>query len=136
MSSLVTNGEAAGLERAALAMLRTLGAGKASLLVPQPVAATEQTGLGLTVPLVNEVEIEPVLLQATPNGQKLLARMTRGTVGKALNGAGAIDTSEIATKQALETAMLRAGGTEYRVVAVTVKWFGGAEVLYELEIEA
>ena len=57
-------------------------------------------------------------------------------MGKALNGAGAIDTSEIATKQALETAMLRAGGTEYRIVAVTVKWFGGAELLYELEIEA
>ena len=32
--------------------------------------------------------------------------------------------------------MLRAGGTEYRIVSVTVKWFGGAELLYELEIEA
>ena len=78
MSGLVTNGEATGLdqglERAALAMLRTLGAGKASLLVPQPVTANEQTGLGLTVPLVNEVEMEPVLLQAKPNGQTLFAR--------------------------------------------------------------
>jgi hypothetical protein len=130
------SGEAAGLERAALAMLRTLGAGGACLLVPQPVTATEQSGLGLIVPLVNEVELEPVLLQATPNGKTLLARMTKGTVQKALSGAGAIDTSEIATKQALETAMLRAGGTEYRIVAVTVKWFGGRELLYELEIEA
>jgi hypothetical protein len=128
--------EAAGLERAALAMLRTLGAGRASLLVPQPVTATEQSGLGLIVPLVNEVEMEPVLLQAMPNGKTLLARMTQGTVQKALSSAGAIDTGEIATKQALETAMLRAGGTEYRIVTVTVKWFGGSELLYELEIEA
>ncbi len=130
------SGEAVGLERAALAMLRTLGAGSACLLVPQPITATEQTGLGLIVPLVNEVEMEPVLLQATANGKTLLARMTQGTVQKALSGAGAIDTGEIAAKQALETAMLRAGGTEYRIVAVTVKWFGGAELLYELEIEA
>jgi hypothetical protein len=127
---------AAGLERAALAMLRTLGAGKACLLVPQPVTATEQTGLGLVVPLVNEVEMEPVLLQATVNGETLLARMTQGTVRKALSSAGAIDTGELATKQALESAMLRAGGTEYRIVTVTVKWFGGSELLYELEIEA
>ena len=40
--------EAAGLERAALAMLRTLGAGRAALLLPQPVTANAQTGLGLT----------------------------------------------------------------------------------------
>jgi hypothetical protein len=136
MSGFVTNGEAAGLEQAALAMLRTLGAGKASLLVPQPVTASEQTGLGLLVPLVNEVEMEPVLLQATANGKTHFARMTRGTVRKALSIAGAIDTGEIATEQALETAMLRAGGTEYRIVSVMVKWFGGAELLYELEIEA
>jgi hypothetical protein len=127
---------AAGLERAALAMLRTLGAGRASLLLTQPVTATEQSGLGLIVPLVNEVEMEPVLLQATPNGKTLLARMARCTVQKALSGAGAIDTGELATKQTLETAMLRAGGTEYRIAAVTVKWFGGSELLYELEIEA
>jgi hypothetical protein len=31
--------------------------------------------------------------------------------------------------------MLRAGETQYRVVSVTVKRFGGAEMLYELEIE-
>jgi hypothetical protein len=128
--------EAAGLERAAQAMLRTLGAGRACLLVPQPVTASEQTGLGLSIPLVNEVEMEPVLLQATSNGGTLYARMTRCTVEKALSSAGAIDTGEIAAKQALETAMLRAGGTEYRIVTVTVKWFGGAELLYELEIEA
>jgi hypothetical protein len=130
------SGEAAGLERAALAMLRTLGGGRASLLVPQPVTATEQTGLGLVVPLVNEVEMEPVLLQTTRDGKTLLARTTQCTVQKALSSAGAIDTGELATKQALEAAMLRAGGTEYRIVAVTVKWFGGAELLYELEIEA
>jgi hypothetical protein len=128
--------EAAGLERAALAMLRTLGAGRASLLVPQRVMANEQTGLGLTPPLVNEVEMEPVLLQATAKGQTPFARMTRSTVQKALRSAGAIDTGDLAIKQALETAMLRAGGAEYRIVAVTVKWFGGAELLYELEIEA
>ena len=128
--------EAVGLERAALAMLRTLGGSKVSLLVPQPVAANEQTGLGLSIPLVNEVEMEPVLLQATANGKTLFARMTRGTVQKALNSAGAIATDEVATARALETAMLRADGTEYRVVSVMVKWFGGAELLYELEIEA
>jgi hypothetical protein len=127
---------AAGLERAALAMLRTLGAGRASLLLPQPVTATEQTGLGLVVPLVNEVELEPVLLQTARDGKTLLARITQCTVQKALSSAGAIDTGELATKQALETAILRAGGTEYRIVTVMVKWFGGSELLYELEIEA
>ncbi len=136
MSGFVTNSEATGLERAALAMLRTMGAGKASLLVLQPATANEQTGLGLSVPLVNEVEMEPVLLQKTVTGLSLLALMTRGTVRRALNSAGAIDSGEIATKQALESAMLRADGTEYRIAAVTVKWFGGAELLYELEIEA
>jgi len=128
--------EAAGLERAALAMLRTLGGSKVSLLVPQPVTANERTGLGLSVPLVNEVEMEPVLLQATANGKILFARMTRCTVQNALSSAGATATDELATKQALETAMLRAGGTAYRIVSVMVKWFGGAELLYELEIEA
>ena len=128
--------EAAGLERAALAMLRTLGAGRASLMVPQPATADAQTGLGLVAPLVSEVEMEPVLLQATPNGQTLFARMTQGTVRKALNSAGAIDMGDVATKQTLETSMLRAGGTEYRIVSVIVKRFGGAELLYELEIEA
>jgi hypothetical protein len=127
--------EAAGLERAAQAMLRTVGAGRASLLVPQPVMANTQTGLGLVAPLVNEVEMEPVLLQATANGKTLLARMTRGTVQKALSGAGAIDTDETAVEQALETSMLRADGAEYRIVSVMVKRFGGAELLYELEIE-
>ncbi len=127
--------EAAGLERAAQAMLRTVGAGKASLLVPQPVTASTQTGLGLVAPLVNEVEMEPVLLQATANGKTLFARMTCGTVRKALGSAGIIDADEAAAKQALETAMLRADGTEYRIVSVMVKRFGGAELLYELEIE-
>ncbi len=127
--------EVAGLERAAVAMLRTLGAGRAALLLPQPVTANAQTGLGLTTPLVNEVEMEPVLVQATSNGKTLLARMTRGTAQTALGGAGAIDGGELATQQTLETSMLRVGATEYRIVAVTVKWFGGAELLYELEIE-
>jgi hypothetical protein len=123
--------EVAGLERAAIAMLRTLGAGKASLLVPQPATANAQVGLGLGVPLVNEVEMEPVLLQTAVTGTTLLALMTRCTVQKAINSAGAIDAN-----QTLETSMLRAGGTQYRIVSVTVKRFGGGELLYELEIEA
>ncbi len=123
--------EAAGLERAAVAMLRTLGAGKASLLVQQPVTADGQTGLGLGIPLVNEAEMEPVLLQTEVTGTTLLAMTTRRAVQKALNSAGGIDA--IAT---LETSMLRAGGTQYRIVSVTAKRFGGEELMYELEIEA
>jgi hypothetical protein len=130
------NTEAAGLERAALAMLRTVGAGKASLLLPQPLTASEQTGLGLISPLVNEIEMEPVLLQANSTGLTLLARMTRGTVKKALSDAGAVDTGEVATKRTLETSMLRADGTDYRILSVIVKRFGSEELLYELEIEA
>ena len=80
--------------------------------------------------------MEPVLLQATVDGNILLALMTRSTVRKALSGAGAIDTGELATQQTLETSLLRADGTEYRIVSVTVKRFGGAELIYELEIEA
>lgn len=127
--------EAMGLERAAEAMLRTVGAGTAWLLLPQPAAVNGQTGLGLTVPPVNEVEMEPVLLQANATGKTLLARMTRGTLQKALSGAGAVDADESATKETLEGSLLRAGETEYHIVAVTVKWFGGRELLYELEIE-
>ncbi len=123
--------EAAGLERAARAMLRTLGGARVSLLVAQPVAASEQTGLGISVPAVNEVEIEPVLLQTTVNGASLLALVTCGTVRKALSSAGAVD--EVAT---LERSTLRAGDSRYRIVSVTVKRFGGAELMYELEIEA
>jgi hypothetical protein len=126
---------AAGLEQAVLAMLRTLGGGKACLLLPQPVTAGAQTGLGLIAPLVNEAEMEPVLLQATANGLKLFARLTRGTLQKAFSSAGAIDTDEAAIKETLETSLLWASGTEYRIVSVTVKRFGGAELLYELEIE-
>ena len=124
-----------GLERAAEAMLRTLGAGTAWLLLPQPAAVNGQTGLGLSAPPVNEVGMEPVLLQANATGKTLLARMTRGTVQKALNSVGAMDGDEAATKETLEGSMLRAGGTEYHIVSVTVKWFGGRELLYELEIE-
>jgi hypothetical protein len=123
--------EAAGLERAAIAMLRTMGAGKVSLLIPQPATATAQAGLGVGVPLVNEVEMEPVLLQATVTGSALLALTTQSTVQRAINGAGGLNATET-----LETSMLRAGGTQYRIVTVTVKRFGGAELLYELEIEA
>lgn len=122
--------QAVGLERAAIAMLRTLGAGRASLLVPQPATPNAQIGLGLGAPLVNEVEMEPVLLQ-TITGGTLLALMTRCTVQKAMSSAGGIDTNKT-----LETSMLRAGGKQYRIVSVTVKRFGGAELLYELEIEA
>ena len=110
--------EAAGMERAALAMLRTLGAGKASLLLTQPATVNGQCGLGL------------VLLQATVTGKQLLALATRGTVQKAINGADGNEATQI-----LCTSMLRAGGTQYRIVSVTVKRFGGAELLYELEIE-
>ncbi len=134
------SGLTAGLERATLAMLHTLGAGKASLLVPQPAVADGQTGLGMTALLVSEVEIEPVLLhtpglRTTANSSPLYAMMTRCTVQKALSNAGAIDIGEPATKQTLETSMLRVGGTEYRIVSVTVKWISGSELLYELEIE-
>lgn len=122
--------ESMGLERAALAMLRTLGAGGASLLLPQPVVANQQSGLGLTAPLVNEVEVAPVLLQTDVTERSLLALVTRGTVQKALRCAGAIDATAT-----LETSMLRAKGTVYRIVSVTVKRFGGAELLYELGIE-
>ncbi len=84
--------------------------------------------------------MEPVLLQrrgCVRRGKVAHsgAMMTRCTVQKALSSAGAIDIGEPATKQTLETSMLRAGGTEYRIVSVTVKWFGGSELLYELEIE-
>jgi hypothetical protein len=122
--------EAEGLERAASAMLRTLGAGVASLLVPQPATANEQTGLGLGAPMVNEAEMEPVLLQTTVNGSALLALTTRCAVQKALSHAGAVDA-----KRTLEVSMLRAGTRQYRIVSVTVKQFGGAELIYELEIE-
>jgi hypothetical protein len=123
--------EAAGLERAAVAMLRTLGAGRASLLVPQPSTTNVQTGLGLSVPMVNEAELEPVLLQTDPPGANLLALVTKGTLQRALCGVGAMDT-----KQMVEASMLQAGGTQYRIVSVTVKHFGGSELIYELEIEA
>jgi hypothetical protein len=124
------NNEAVGLERAALAMLRTLGAGTAFLMISQPATTNEQSGLGLSVPMLNEVEMEPVLLQATVTGNNLLALMARCTVQKAVNGAGGTDV-----KETLQTSMLRAGKTQYRIVSVTVKRFGGAELLYELEIE-
>jgi hypothetical protein len=129
-----------GLERAALAMLQTMGAGKASLLVPQPAVAGGQTGLGMTAPLVNEVEMEPVLLhtpglRTTGYSSPLYAMVTQCTVRKALESAGGIDSGEGAIKQTLETSLLRVGETEYRIVSVTVKWISGTELLYELEIE-
>lgn len=122
--------EAMGLERAALAMLRTLGAGRASLIMAQSATTNEHTGLGQVALTMNEVDIEPVLLQATVAGDNLLALMTRGTVQKAIESAGGTEV-----KQALQTSMLRAGRTQYRIVSVTVKRFGGAELMYELEIE-
>jgi hypothetical protein len=76
-----------------------------------------------------------VLLQANATGKTLLARMTRGALQKALSSAGVTDADEAAIKETLEGSMLRAGGTEYHIVSVTVKWFGGRELLYELEIE-
>jgi hypothetical protein len=124
------NSESVGLERAALAMLRTLGAGRASLLTPQPAALNEQTGLGLSLPMLNEVEMEPVLLQATVTGNQLLALMTRSAVQRAVSGAGGGDV-----KETLQASMLRAGRTQYRILSVTAKRFGGVELLYELKIE-
>jgi hypothetical protein len=124
------NNEAVGLERAALAMLRTLGAGTASLLMAQPATANEQTGLGLAVPMLNEVEMEPVLLQATVTGNNLLALMTCSTAQKSICSADATGI-----KETLRASMLRAGRTQYRILSVTAKRFGGAELLYELEIE-
>jgi hypothetical protein len=121
---------AAGLERASLAMLRALGAGKATLLLTQPVVANAQAGLGLNAPPAAEVEMEPVLLQTSVNGNDLLAIATRGTVQKAIN---VVDASEAA--RLLSTSMLKAGDTLYRIVSVTVKRFGGVEMLYELGIE-
>ena len=121
---------AVGLERAALAMLRTLGAGKATLLLTQPVAANAQIGLGLNAPPAAEVEMEPVLLQASVNGNNLLAIAARSTVQKAINVADASEAARL-----LSTSMLKAGETLYRIVSVTVKRFGGVEMLYELGIE-
>ncbi len=121
---------AVGLERAALAMLRTLGADKASLLLPQPATPNAQSGLGLSAPPSVEVEMEPVLLQTSVNGNQLLAIATRCTVQKAINGAEGTEATQILT-----TSMLLAGGTRYRIVSVTVKRFDGAELLYELGIE-
>lgn len=121
---------AAGLERASLAMLRTLGAGKASLLLTQSAPANTQAGLGLSAPPAAEVEMEPVLLQTSVNGNDLLAITTGCTVQKAINVA-----DEAQAAQLLSTSMLKAGETLYRIVSVTVKRFGGAQILYELGIE-
>lgn len=130
-----------GLETAAISLLRTLGGGKASLLVPQPVAVDGQCGLGLEAPLSSEVEVEPVLVRTagvngTGNGRTRYALMTKCTVHKALNLAQAADSGESATKQTLESSVLRVEGTEYHVRSVLVKCSGGLELLYELEIES
>ncbi len=121
---------AAGLERSSVAMLRVLGAGSAWLVLAQPSDATAQTGLGLSTPAAAEVEMEPVLLQCQPNGEQLLAITTRGIVRRALNG-----TDGVAAVKLLEASLLRAGETTYRILSVTVKRFGGMELLYEMEIE-
>jgi len=130
----------AGLERAALAMLRTLGGGSAWLLIPQPEAATGRSGLGLSAPPVSEIAMEPVLLQtdglnATANGRKLYAVMAPCTVLKALDAAQAVTDGENAVRQTLEHSRLRVGECEYRIVSVTAKWIGGTKLLYQLEIE-
>lgn len=124
------NSDAMAMEQAARAMLRTMGAGGAKLLLAQPATAGAQTGLGLTAPSAAEVELDPVLVQAAVNGKSLLAITTRGAVAKALNGA---DGS--AAVQLLTTSMLRAAGIPYRITSVTVKHFGGAELMVELGIE-
>jgi hypothetical protein len=124
------NTDPMALEQAARAMLRAVGAGGAKLLLAQATAVTSQTGLGLSTPAAVEVELEPVLVQAITNGKSLLAITTRGAISKALNGA---DGSQAV--QLLTSSMLRAGNTLYRITAVTVKHFGGAELMYELGIE-
>ncbi len=129
----------AGLERAALAMLRTLGGGSAWLLIPQPEAATGRSGLGLSAPPVSEIAMEPVLLQtdglnATANGRKLYAVMAPCTVQKALDAAQATTGGENDVRQILEHSRLRVGECEYRIVSVTAKWIGGTKLLYQLEV--
>jgi hypothetical protein len=121
------------LEQAAQAMLRALGGGRAALLMTQTMAATPQSGLGVAALAVTETEMEPVLLQAQPSGTPLLAIATAATLRRALGGA---ELSEVQMIQMLQGAMLRAGETQYRIAAVTVKRFGGSALLYELEIEA
>ncbi len=71
-----------------------------------------------------------MLLQTSVSGNELLAIATRGTVQKAINVADGAEAARL-----LSTSMLQAGDTEYRIVSVTVKRFGGVEMLYELEIE-
>jgi len=130
----------AGVERAALAMLRTLGGSRVSLLVPQPAAAGGQSGLGLSAPMASEVGLEPVLLRtvglnAKGDGRRLVASVAPSTVQKALEDVQAVCSGEGAVRQTLERSRLRTGETEYRILSVTAKWMGGTKLLYELEIE-
>ena len=127
----------AGVERAALAMLHTLGGSRVSLLVPQPAVASGQSGLGLSAPAASEVGLEPVLLRtsAKGDGQKLIASVAPSAVLKALDEVQAVASDESAVKRTLESSRLRAGEIEYRIVSVSAKWLGGTKLLYELEIE-
>jgi len=131
---------ATGLQAAAVSMLRTLGGKRASLMVPQPAVQDGRSGLGLAAPAASEVELEPVLLRtqaptAQANGA-LYALTTRCAVRRALELAQANGGDECAIKLTLERSMLRVNGTEYHVRAVTPRWSGGLDLLYELEIEA
>jgi len=127
----------AGVERAALAMLRTLGGSRVSLLVPQPAVANGQSGLGLSAPAASEVGLDPVLLRTNAAGdsRKLVAAVAPSTVLKALDEVQAISAGENALRRTLESSRMRVGESEYRIVAVTAKWMGGTKLLYELEIE-
>jgi len=134
------SGMASGLDRAAQAMLRTLGAGSAWLLLPQMAADSAQSGLGLAAPLTYEVELNPVLLrsagtQSAQSRPKLYAVATRCTLQKALSGAGATSGDASSNKQTLAASALRVDEIDYRIVSVNVKWISGMELLYELEIE-
>ena len=120
----------AGLERSSVAMLRLLGAGPAWLVLAETSDATAEAGLGLCSPAAAEVEMEPVLLQGNVNGGQLLAITTKSIVHRALNG-----TEGVAARKLLEASLLRVGETTYRITQVTVKRFGGAELLYEMGIE-
>jgi hypothetical protein len=126
---------AAGFERAALAMLQTMGAGSVELVLPQPGAAGSQAGLGIAAPVAAEVTLEPVLVRASANGEVLSAVVCGSSVRRVLSQMLVPDAGELAVRQTLEAAMLRVEGTQYRITAVTTKWYGGTALLYELRIE-
>ncbi|MDR3765276.1 MAG: hypothetical protein P4M01_14405 [Acidobacteriota bacterium] len=118
------------MEAAARAMLHSLGAGPAALVVTQATTASGTDGLGLLTPVAVEVELSPLLVQATVNGQELLAITTHAAASRALNGLTGTEA-----RLALLRSQLRVQETVYRITAVTVKYFGGTALMVELGIE-